>query len=147
VQETLLRAYRARGRFETGTSMRAWLGTILRRLFVTESMKHERRRTHPDSDLGELLSRAPGQPMAPSDPAHLSYDAALDQVPDRVRRAFVRLPETYREPFVLFALDGLSYAEIASHLSIPIGTVMSRIHRARSRLREKALATTTSELA
>lgn len=146
VQETLMRAYRARDRFETGTSMRAWLATILRRLFMTESMKYDRRKTHADSDLGELLHSTPGREGVPADPSRLTYDAALDHVPDRVKRAFVHLPDTYREPFVLFALDGLSYAEIASHLRIPIGTVMSRIHRARSRLREKALSTTTSEL-
>jgi RNA polymerase sigma-70 factor (ECF subfamily) len=147
VQETMLRAYRARDRFETGTSMRAWLATILRRLFMTESMKYDRRKTHADSDVGELLATTPGRPGVPSDPSRLTYDAALDHVPDKVKRAFVRLPDTYREPFVLFALDGLSYAEIASHLRIPIGTVMSRIHRARSRLREKSLSTTTSEVA
>ncbi|MCE9635865.1 MAG: RNA polymerase sigma factor [Planctomycetes bacterium] len=147
VQETILRAYKARDRFETGTSMRAWLATILRRLFLTAAYTSQRRRTGTDTDLGEpidTLSETGDTPDAPTTEA--AYDRALDRVDDRVRDAFVRLPETYRDPFVLFALDGLTYAEIAGRLRIPIGTVMSRIHRARARLKESALQKTTGEI-
>lgn len=147
VQETILRAYSARDRFRTGTSMRAWLATILRRLFLTESIKEQRRRTQTDTDLGDPLVAARQPDILPSDPGAFAPDAAIEQVGDRIHRAFVRLPETYRAPFVLFALDGLSYAEIAGRLRVPIGTVMSRIHRARVRLRESALSTTTAEIA
>lgn len=146
VQETMLRAYRARDRFETGTSMRAWLATILRRLFVTASLKETRRRTHADSDLGEPIAFRSVEPISHEVAAGAGHDAALEHVDDRVRRALGKLPDTYREPFVLFALDGLSYAEIASHLAIPVGTVMSRIHRARTRLKDERLSTTTADL-
>lgn len=151
VQETLLRAYRARKSFERGTSMRAWLATILRRLFLTESIKSARRRTHADTDLGEPLAGVLAASPARSGPGRAAEgdqarDAALEQVDDRIHRAFRRLPDTFREPFILFALDGLSYAEIAAQLTIPIGTVMSRIHRARHRLREQGLSTTTSDV-
>jgi len=146
VQETMLRAYTARSRFWSGTSMRAWLATILRRLFLTSSIKEQRRKTHTETDLGAPLVQTRQPDVLPADPAAFAPDAALELTGDRIHRAFVRLPETYRAPFVLFALDGLSYAEIAGRLRVPIGTVMSRIHRARVRLRESALSTTTSEV-
>jgi RNA polymerase sigma-70 factor (ECF subfamily) len=146
VQETMLRAYKARDRFETGTSMRAWLATILRRLFLTSAYKDQRRRTETDTDLGEPIGLLSDTGEVPEFPPGVTYDRALDRVPDRVRRAFVRMPDTYRTPFVLFALDGLTYAEIAIRLRVPIGTVMSRIHRARHRLRESALQKTTGEI-
>lgn len=135
VQETVVRAYVARDRFKRGTSIRAWLATILRRLFLTDVAKKKRRGTMVDSDVGEPLSTA-GGPTAPHKPRRdLDYDQLLQRVDDRVKLAFDRLPETYRKPFVMFALDGWSYAEIAYHLRIPVGTVMSRIHRARQRLK------------
>ncbi len=135
VQETLLRAYVARDRFVRGTSIRAWLATILRRLFLTAAIKYTRRGTQTDTDAGEPLSLA-GGPAGGIEDLDLSFDDVLERVDDKVKLAFTRLPENYREPFVLFALDSLSYAEIARRLSIPVGTVMSRIHRARQRLKQ-----------
>lgn len=144
VQETLLRAYRARDRFRTGSSMRAWLATILRRLFLTAAYKDQRRRTETDTDLGEPLGLLYDTGEVARD--GVAYDTALEHVDDRVRRAFVRLPDSYRTPFVLFALDGLTYTEIASRLAIPVGTVMSRIHRARTKLKDGANRPTTDEI-
>ena len=135
VQETLLRAYNARDRFQDGTSMRAWLATILRRLFLTGAIKAKRRATQTDTDAGDVIhlsgavSRDKGMP--------LSYEETLEYVDDSLKSALVRLPETYRVPFVMFALEGISYAEIAEQLRIPVGTVMSRIHRARQRLKAR----------
>jgi RNA polymerase sigma-70 factor (ECF subfamily) len=114
--------------------MRAWLATILRRLFLTAAIRDKRRKTHTDTDSGEMLHLAPmrsGVDALESD----RLDAVLERLDDKVKKGFRRLPEAYRVPFVLFALDGLSYAEIAERLQIPPGTVMSRIHRARHRLR------------
>lgn len=146
VQETIVRAWSAKDRFETGTSMRAWLATILRRLFLTASYTEQRRRTATDTDLGEPIDLMSRTGESGIEPSSASYDHAIDHLDDRVRNAFVKLPDTYRTPFVLFALDGLSYSEIAHRLAVPIGTVMSRIHRARARLRESALAKTTGEI-
>ena len=134
VQETLLRAFVARERFILGTSIRAWLATILRRLFLTGANKAKRRGTLTDTDAGAPLTLAGGPPTAGLHP-EVTYDQVLQRVDDHVKTAFDRLPETYRRPFVLFALDGLSYAEIAGALRVPVGTVMSRIHRARGRLK------------
>lgn len=135
VQETILRAFAARDRFQTGTSMRAWLATILRRLFLTGAIKAQRRGTQTDTDAGDviLLSGA----TAPTTRDELTYEQKIERVDDLLKDALERVPDTYRQPFVMFALDGLSYAEIAEQLSIPVGTVMSRIHRARQRMKDR----------
>lgn len=146
VQETLFRAYRARDRFQTGTSMRAWLATILRRLFLTSASTETRRRTATDTDLGDPIGALSETGETGLEPTSANFGAAMEGLDDRVARAFVQLPDTYRTPFVLFALDGLTYAEIARRLAVPIGTVMSRIHRARARLREAAMQKTTGEI-
>jgi RNA polymerase sigma-70 factor (ECF subfamily) len=146
VQETLFRAYRARDRFQTGTSMRAWLATILRRLFLTAASTEQRRRTATDTDLGDPIGALSETGETGLEPTSANLGAAMEGLDDRVARAFGQLPDAYRTPFVLFALDGLTYAEIARHLAVPIGTVMSRIHRARLRLREAAMQKTTGEV-
>jgi len=142
VQETLLRAYNARDRFQTGTSMRAWLATILRRLFLTSAIKAKRRATQTDTDAGEVIHLSGA--VAPPERAPLTYHQSLEYVEDGLKLALEQLPAAYRVPFVMFALDGLSYAEIATQLRTPVGTVMSRIHRARQRLKMK-LAVETAE--
>ncbi len=138
IQETLLRAYRARSRFEPGTSMRAWLATICQRLFLNNALKAKRRATQVETDAGDVLDLRPDRAQARYGSA-ATLDEVLEHMDDQARRAFVRLPDAYRAPFVLFALDGLSYQEVADRLRIPVGTVMSRIYRARHRL-QSALA-------
>ncbi len=135
VQETLLRAYNARDRFQTGTSMRAWLATILRRLFLTSAIKAKRRATQTNTDAGEIIQISGATARPSTDP--LTYEQTLEHVEDCLKGALERLPTNYHGPFVMFALDGLSYAEIAEQLRIPVGTVMSRIHRARQRLKAR----------
>ena len=114
--------------------MRAWTATILRRLFLTSALKEKRRGTRTDTDAGEPLFAAVGGDPRQAPCSYAAFDQVLDHVDDRVRTAFGRLSESYRAPFLLFALDGLTYAEIAARLRVPPGTVMSRIHRARRRL-------------
>ncbi len=135
VQETLLRAYSARDRFQVGTSMRAWLATILRRLFLTSVIKAKRRATQTNTDAGGVIQTSGATARRSCDP--LSYEQTLEHVEDCLKGALERLPPTYHDPFVMFALDGLSYTEIAAQLRIPVGTVMSRIHRARQRLKTR----------
>jgi len=133
VQETILRAFRARDRFQQGTSMRAWLATILRRLFLTDAIKYKRRGTQTATDAGDAVSFA-GAP-ARLDTVEQSREQLLERIDDRLLRALRRVPDVYREPFEMFALDGLAYADIAERLDVPVGTVMSRIHRARTRVK------------
>ncbi|MGH9180267.1 MAG: sigma-70 family RNA polymerase sigma factor [Acidimicrobiales bacterium] len=130
VQDTLLRAYRGIDRFD-GASPRAWLLTIMRN---AESNRTRRQRpgllTHP-GDATRLAAAEDHQPE------NLVVGETFDAV---VADALDRLPDRFRNVVQLVDLDGLSYAEAASALAIPVGTVMSRLHRARGRIRTRLAA-------
>jgi RNA polymerase sigma-70 factor, ECF subfamily len=131
VQETLLRAYRAIDRFD-GRYPRAWLLTILRNANINRA----RKRT-PDllRDEQRTLGRLPGRGADGRDGA---AEPALDRIPDdTIVDALRRLSEDHRAVVTLVDIDGLSYREAAEILEIPIGTVMSRLHRARNKLRTR----------
>lgn len=135
VQDTLLRAYQGVDRFD-GAHPRAWLLTIMRN---AEINRNRRRRPElmrdPDAEMARLASQATG-------PGALTDDLALEQQFDGVvHTAFMALPENFRRVLELVDIDGLSYAEAAQLLGVPEGTVMSRVHRARKRIRDR-LATT-----
>jgi RNA polymerase sigma-70 factor (ECF subfamily) len=122
VQETLLRAYRAFDRFESGTNVRAWLYTILHRVHL---------------DGIRRKSRAPGFAEIEDDTAAVAPAQALVSAGGLdLARALERLAEPFRTAVVLRDLEELSYADIARITEAPIGTVMSRIHRGRRLLRE-----------
>jgi len=149
VQETLMRAYRARKRFEPYSSMRSWLVVIMQRFFLTRVLARKRRRTDSATDLDLNLDfKVDDQDEQASDRSILSLHEAKDAkafagsavaqgLDSSTMRALVRVQDAYREPFLLFSLRGMSYAEIAQLLQIPVGTVMSRIHRARLWLRKE----------
>ena len=121
VQETFLRAYRGFDRFEPGTNIRAWLFTILHRV-RTDAF----RRAGRSPQTTELVGEGPAVPA----PQH-----ALATGNEEVERALAGLPEVFRTAVVLRDVEEMSYEEIASALGVPIGTVMSRIHRGRALLR------------
>ena len=120
VQETYLRGYRAFHRFAPGTNLRAWLFTILHNVRADAYRKAGRR-----LEAGELLGEGPAVA-----PLQVQLGAELD-----LERALARVPEVFREAVILRDVEELSYEEIAQALGIPIGTVMSRIHRGRALLR------------
>jgi RNA polymerase sigma-70 factor (ECF subfamily) len=125
-QETMLRAYRAIDRFD-GRHPRAWLLTIMRNTHINA---HRRRRPEllRDPDVPERLETATD--AARSDHfVDLTFDTEIE-------RALAGLPETFRAVVDLVDIGGLSYAEAAVALGIPTGTVMSRLHRARRRIRD-----------
>jgi RNA polymerase sigma-70 factor (ECF subfamily) len=122
VQDTLLRAYRAFHRYTPGTNIRAWLYTILYRV-RTDAL----RRAGRSPQTVELTGEGPGLPP-PQD--------ALASGGENLERALASLPEVFRTAVILRDVEELSYQEIAQALDIPIGTVMSRIHRGRSLLRQ-----------
>jgi RNA polymerase sigma-70 factor, ECF subfamily len=122
VQETFLRAHRAFDRYLPGSNARAWLHTILHRV-RTDAFRRTKRRP----ETVELLGEGPASP-APQDALASGHEA--------VERALRSLPDAFREAVVLRDLQELTYAEIAAALAIPVGTVMSRIHRGRALLRE-----------
>jgi len=134
VQETVLRAFRARDRFMPGSSMSAWTSTIMRRVVLTDAMRAKRRATRNDTDAGEPLERAPDTTFERAD-APPTYARLVERLDDRVKRALDQVPEYCRTPFLLSVVGELSCAEIASRLGVPEGTVMSRIHRARERMK------------
>jgi RNA polymerase sigma-70 factor (ECF subfamily) len=121
VQETFLRAYRAFDRYRPGTNARAWLITILQRV-RTDAFRRRQRRP----PTVELIGDGPATPP-PQD--------ALASGGEILERALAALPEPFRTAVVLRDVQELSYAEIADALAIPVGTVMSRIHRGRALLR------------
>lgn len=127
VQETLLRAFRSLGTFD-GRYPRAWLLTILRN---AERNRHRRRRPEllSDPEMAEDLG-----PRTESDEVEVS--AEQHEFTDFVAQAVDELPDGFREVVDLVDINGLSYQEAADVLGVPIGTVMSRLHRARRRLRE-----------
>lgn len=126
VQDTLVRAYRSIGRFD-GRHPRAWLLTILRNTHINRN-----RRRRP-ALLGDPdLPPAPRNEPVADECTDASVDAAFDA---EITAALAALDEPFRSVVQLVDVDGLSYAEAAEVLGIPTGTVMSRLHRARRRIR------------
>ena len=140
VQETFLRAYRGFGGFKEGTNLKAWLYRILTNTYIN-SYRAKRRRPE-ESDLGELedfyLYRHLGG-LEGARAGRSAEDELLDFVSEHeVKAAVESLPDNFRMPVLLADVEGFSYKEIAEILEIPIGTVMSRLHRGRKAL-QKAL--------
>jgi len=128
VQDTLLRAYRAIDRFD-GRHPRAWLLTILRNTHINRN-----RRRRPELLREADVSAYPLADVAGSEVT----DAAVDDVFDAaIQHALDSLDEPFRRVVELVDIHGLTYAEAAGVLSIPEGTVMSRLHRARHRIRDR----------
>ncbi len=126
VQETYVRALAARHRYTPGTNGRAWLMRILCNLAISES----RRRARDERMRSRVLARSIAPVVEPPAEAVID-DAALG-------RALEALAPAERRLIELADVDELSYREIAATLACPIGTVMSRLHRARRRLRNAA---------
>ena len=132
VQETMLRAYRSWDTFTLGTNAKGWLLTILRNLFINE---YRRKRRHPETvDLDTIEPFAVFPEVQDEDPQGAFFDRIVD---DQVLRAIDQLPEAFRETLVLSDVEGMSYQEIAGILEIPVGTVKSRLFRARHLLQAK----------
>jgi len=137
VQETLYRAFRSLRTFERGTRFNAWIFRILKNAFINRG-KHEAG-APAAVDMIEMDSAAP-EAVVPDLRRLEELDGIADRhFDERVKAAVENLPETFRVPMVLFALSDLSYQEIADTLDVPIGTVMSRLHRARAALKAELL--------
>jgi RNA polymerase sigma-70 factor (ECF subfamily) len=138
LQETFLRAYRGYGRFEEGTNLRAWLYRILTNTFINSYRAKQRRPTETDlSDVEDLyLYRRLGG-LEATQRGRSAEDELMDLVTDgEVKDAIEALPEQFRMAVLLADVEGFSYKEIAEILDIPIGTVMSRLHRGRKGLQK-----------
>ena len=140
VQETYLKAYRAFGGFQEGTNLKAWLYRILTNTFINSYRARKRRPETSDiEDVEELYlyHRLGGLEAAAA--GRSAEDEVLDRfTDDDVKRAIESLPESFRIAVLLADVEGFSYKEIADIVDVPIGTVMSRLHRGRKAL-QKAL--------
>jgi RNA polymerase sigma-70 factor (ECF subfamily) len=140
VQETFLKAYRAFGSFQEGTNLKAWLYRILTNTFINSYRAAKRRPEKADvEDIEDLyLYKRLGDLTAPN-AGRSAEDELLGRITDdEVKRALESLPEAFRIAVLLADVEGFSYKEIADITAVPIGTVMSRIHRGRRAL-QKAL--------
>jgi RNA polymerase sigma-70 factor, ECF subfamily len=140
VQETYLKAYRAFNTFTEGTNLKAWLYRILTNTYINSYRAAKRRPEIADVDDVEdlYLYRRLGTTDG-SAPGRSAEDVVLDSITDEdVKEAIESLPETFRIAVLLADVEGFSYKEIADITDVPIGTVMSRIHRGRRAL-QKAL--------
>ena len=130
VQDTLARAWEKRALWQAGTDLRAWLFTVMHNVFVNQRALARREARNvsldADSEPGDVWQIA----VRPSQQAHVELVEILQQLG--------RLPPEQREVLVLAAVEEMKYEEIAAVLDIPVGTVMSRLSRAREKLRRIA---------
>jgi RNA polymerase sigma-70 factor, ECF subfamily len=133
VQDTLVRAFRSIHTFD-GRHPRAWLLTILRN---TNINRHRRRRPELLDDPDRTMATVADTTTSGETPEGLVVGATFDAVVDD---ALAHLPDAFRQTIELVDIQGLSYAEAGQVLDVPVGTVMSRIHRARNRIRDRLAA-------
>jgi RNA polymerase sigma-70 factor (ECF subfamily) len=128
VQDTMIQALKSFHRFQPGTNCRAWLVTILQH--VVSNRRRTRQRSvvvdDPDDRIAHTI------PFVPPVPQNLTDEDIL--------AALQRLPQRFQEVIVLSDVEGLTYKEIAEAIRIPLGTVMSRLHRGRASLRSQLVA-------
>lgn len=126
VQETVMKAWRGWDRFEQGTHARAWMQRILFNTFVSRRRRRLRERQLLDQVFRHGLEALP---------VHIEPSIVRESLSDELASGLEALPESLRHVMLLVDADGYSYREAAERLGCPIGTVMSRLHRARRTLR------------
>jgi len=131
VQDAFRSAWKSRGQFEPGRGERAWLVAILRR-----RVGDHWRRPKPPTALANQVD---------FDTILAGDDPLRDELTDEMQRALSRLPDELRETLLLVVVAELTHQETADLLGVPLGTVLSRVSRARQRLREYLLATPTQQ--
>ncbi|MDP2894996.1 MAG: sigma-70 family RNA polymerase sigma factor [bacterium] len=142
VQETFVRAYRFFARFRTGSNCKAWLFRIMKNLFINGLRKKSRQPLTLGFD--EIQRNGDAECEFPAGASDMELDPDLDKlVEDDVKKALESLPPGYRMAVILSDISGFNYREIAEIMETPIGTVRSRLSRARTALQGKlhALAT------
>lgn len=127
VQESLLRVKRGLVTYTPG-SLQGWLARIVTNVFLDETRRRARRpQTALPDDPDRVLAGGPSADEA----------LAMESLPDHIQDALAGLPDDFRVAVVLCDVAGLSYGEIADQTGVPVGTVRSRVHRGRMRLREE----------
>ena len=138
VQETYLKAYQKFHQYQPGTNIKAWLYRILTNTYITSYRKEQRSPKRASSDTVEDWQLADAA-------SHSAEVEALESLPSsQLRDALDSLSEEHRMVVLMADVEGMSYKEIAEELGVPMGTVMSRLNRARKNLRS-ALADVAAE--
>ena len=132
VQDTLIKAWSNRDKFEAGTNLRAWLFTILRNTYYTSVIRRRREVRDETGEYASTLRAAPSQ----------DWSMAIHALQD----ALAQLPDEHREALILVGAAGLSYEEAAEICGCALGTIKSRVNRARTRLLRMMDAETSAEL-
>jgi RNA polymerase sigma-70 factor, ECF subfamily len=138
VQETYARAFASFHQFQDGTNLRAWLNRILTNTFISGYRKRQHEPVLTTASLEDWqLERAHARSAQSPAAARSAEELALERIPDAsVTDALRQLPDDFRRAVCLADVEGLGYREIAQVMHCPVGTVMSRLHRGRGRLRE-----------
>jgi RNA polymerase sigma-70 factor (ECF subfamily) len=138
VQETFLKGWRAFDSYQEGTNLRAWLFRIMTNTFINKYNSQQRKPQ--ETELDEVEEMFLFRRMGAFDQSKMNQSAE-DQMlelftDEEVKNAIEELPETFRMPVLLSDVEGFSYKEIAEMLDVPIGTVMSRLHRGRKAMQK-----------
>ena len=138
VQDTYLKAFRFINSFERGTNAKAWLFRILKNSFINEFRKKSKQPAK--VDYNEVESYYNSDDAGENLTTDLRVETVQHMIGDEITGALNALPVDFRTVIILSDLEGFTYEEMAKILDIPIGTVRSRLHRARNMLREKLLS-------
>ena len=138
VQETYIKGWRSFHTFQEGTNLRAWLFRIMTNTYINKYNAQKRKGTEVElDDVEELFLYKRLGSIDQSQLSSSAEDQMLDLfTDDEVKNALESLPEDFRIPVLLSDVDGFSYKEISEMLEIPIGTVMSRLHRGRKAMQK-----------
>ena len=135
VQDTYLKAYRFITSFERGTNAKAWLFRILKNSFINDFRKRSKEPSK--VDYQEVESYYNSDEVDRAITTDLRVETVQDMIGDEISNALNSLDVDFRTVIILCDLEGFKYDEMAKILDIPIGTVRSRLHRARNLLKEK----------
>jgi RNA polymerase sigma-70 factor (ECF subfamily) len=135
VQETYLKAFRFIEKYHEGTNAKAWLFKILKNAFINQYRRKSKRPTRVDYE--EIVNYHDEEDSQYSSYLDLREDMFQHMMGDEVTDAINSLPVDFRVVILLCDIEGFTYEEIAKIIDIPIGTVRSRLHRARNMLKEK----------
>jgi RNA polymerase sigma-70 factor (ECF subfamily) len=135
VQETYLKAFRFFDKYERGTNIKAWLFRILKNSYINDYRKHSKEPSKVDyDDIENFYENIKSSEVKSS---HTTEDAFSNLMGDEINKAIAELPEDFRTVILLSDIEGFTYEEIADFVDCPIGTVRSRLHRARKMLYAK----------
>ncbi len=138
VQDTYLKAFRFINSFERGTNAKAWLFRILKNSFINEFRKKSKQPAKVDyNEVEQFYNSDDAGSQITTD---LRVETVQDMIGDEISGALNAIPVDFRTVIILSDLEGFTYEEMSKILDIPIGTVRSRLHRARNMLKEKLVA-------